>query len=405
MQLDYPNKKTEQQIFDSIPNIFLEQINNSDSSNLLIQANNLVALKQLITQHNLAGKIDLIYIDPPFATNNTFTITDGRASTISNSKNGNVAYLDTLKGFDFIEFIRERLVLLKMLLSDKGSIYLHIDYKIGHYVKIVMDEIFGIENFRNDITRVKCNPKNFARKGYGNIKDLILFYSKSDNLIWNEPKTPYTDEDKIKLFPKIEKDGRRYTTIPLHAPGETQNGKTSQAFKGILPPKGRHWRSDVAILEQWDNDGLIEWSNNGNPRKKIYFDEQEGKRMQDIWEFKDPQYPVYPTEKNADLLDIIVKTSSNEDSIILDCFAGSGTTLKSAQTNGRKWIGIDQSEEAIKVIIAKLDRVEQDLFIDKSEYKHMTENQLNSQQGIDVNEEKVLRLKGNIISESSKLYQ
>lgn len=384
MQLNYPNKKTEQQIFDSIPNITLEQINNSDSPNLLIQANNLVALKQLITQHNLAGKIDLIYIDPPFATNNTFTITDGRASTISNSKNGNVAYSDTLKGFEFIEFIRERLVLLKMLLSDKGSIYLHIDYKIGHYVKIVMDEIFGIENFRNDITRVKCNPKNFARKGYGNIKDLILFYSKSDNLIWNEPKTPYTEEDKIKLFPKTETDGRRYTTIPLHAPGETQNGKTSQAFKGILPPKGRHWRSEVSILEQWDNDGLIEWSNNGNPRKKIYFDEQEGKRMQDIWEFKDPQYPVYPTEKNADLLDIIVKTSSNEDSIILDCFAGSGTTLKSAQTNGRQWIGIDQSGEAIKAIITKLDGVEQDLFIEKSDYRHLTENQHSTQQGFGV---------------------
>lgn len=379
MQLNYPNKKTEQEIFDQIPNITLEQINNSDSPNLLIQANNLVALKQLITQHNLAGKIDLIYIDPPFATNNTFTITDGRASTISNSKNGNVAYSDTLKGFEFIEFIRERLVLLKMLLSDKGSIYLHIDYKIGHYVKIVMDEIFGIENFRNDITRVKCNPKNFARKGYGNIKDLILFYSKSDNLIWNEPKTPYTEEDKIKLFPKTEKDGRRYTTIPLHAPGETQNGKTSQAFKGILPPKGRHWRSEVLILEQWDNDGLIEWSNNGNPRKKIYFDEQEGKRMQDIWEFKDPQYPVYPTEKNSDLLDIIVKTSSNENSIILDCFAGSGTTLKSAQTNGRQWIGIDQSDEAIKAIINKLDGVEQDLFIEKSDYKHLTENQHSTQ--------------------------
>ena len=379
MQLNYPNKKTEQEIFDQIPNITLEQINNSDSPNLLIQANNLVALKQLITQHNLAGKIDLIYIDPPFATNNTFTITDGRASTISNSKNGNVAYSDTLKGFEFIEFIRERLVLLKMLLSDKGSIYLHIDYKIGHYVKIVMDEIFGIENFRNDITRVKCNPKNFARKGYGNIKDLILFYSKSDNLIWNEPKTPYTEEDKIKLFPKTEKDGRRYTTIPLHAPGETQNGKTSQAFKGILPPKGRHWRSDVSVLEQWDNDGLIEWSNNGNPRKKIYFDEQEGKRMQDIWEFKDPQYPVYPTEKNSDLLDIIVKTSSNENSIILDCFAGSGTTLKSAQTNGRQWIGIDQSDEAIKAIINKLDGVEQDLFIEKSDYKHLTENQHSTQ--------------------------
>ena len=249
MQLNYSNKKTETEIFNSIPDLELEQTNSSSNSNLLIQANNLIALKHLITEHNLKGKIDLIYIDPPFATNNTFTITNGRASTISNSSNGTVAYTDTLKGFEFIEFIRERLVLLNMLLSDKGSIYLHIDYKIGHYVKIIMDEIFGVQNFRNDITRVKCNPKNFARKGYGNMKDLILFYSKLDNLIWNEPKTPYTEEDRLKLFPKIE-NGRRYTTIPLHAPGETQNGKTSQAFKGILPPQGRHWRSEVSILEK-----------------------------------------------------------------------------------------------------------------------------------------------------------
>lgn len=377
MQLYYPNKKSEQEIFDSIPNIELVQLNDSVNPNLLIHSNNLIALKQLITKYNLAGKIDLIYIDPPFATNNTFTITNGRANTISNSSNGTIAYTDTLKGFDFIEFIRERLVLLKMLLSDKCSIYLHIDYKIGHYVKVVMDEIFGIENFRNDITRVKCNPKNFARKGYGNIKDLILFYSKSGNLIWNEPKTPYTEEDKIKLFPKTDKDGRRYTTIPLHAPGETQNGNTSKAFKGILPPSGRHWRSNVEVLEQWDNDGLIEWSDNGNPRKKIYFDEQEGKRMQDIWEFKDPQYPVYPTEKNSDLLDIIVKTSSNENSIVLDCFAGSGTTLKSAQTNGRQWIGIDQSDEAIKAITTKLDTVEGDLFVSKSDYKLLAEKDSN----------------------------
>jgi adenine-specific DNA-methyltransferase len=190
MLLHYPNKKTEQEIFNNIPDIELEQINSSNSPNLLIHADNLIALKQLITNHNLKEKIDLIYIDPPFATNNTFTITNGRASTISNSSNGTVAYADTLKGFDFIEFIRERLVLLKMLLSDKGSIYLHIDYKIGHYVKVLMDEIFGIENFRNDITRIKCNPKNFARKGYGNIKDLILF---TLNLTLNleRTETPY----------------------------------------------------------------------------------------------------------------------------------------------------------------------------------------------------------------------
>jgi adenine-specific DNA-methyltransferase len=249
-----------------------------------------------------------------------------------------------------------------MLLSPTGSIYLHIDYKIGHYVKVVMDEIFGPENFRNDITRIKCNPKNFERKGYGNIKDLILFYSKSDSLIWNEPKTNYTNEDKLKLFPKKDKEGRHYTTIPLHAPGETKNGKSSMPFKGIYPPKGRHWRTDVKTLEEWNLAGIIEWSSTGNPRKKIFFDEQEGKRIQDIWEFKDPQYPVFPTEKNQDMLNTIIKTSSHENSYVLDCFCGSGTTLKAAQLNGRNWIGIDESEEAIKATIKKIKNINKDLF-------------------------------------------
>lgn len=373
MKLHYIHKKTEQEIFNGIPDIELEQVNNSSEKNLLIRANNLNTLKQLITRYNLARKIDLVYIDPPFATNNTFTISEGRANTISNSANDTIAYKDTLKGADFIEFLRERLILLKMLLSDRGSIYLHIDYKIGHYVKVMMDEIFGIENFRNDITRIKCNPKNFSRKGYGNIKDLILFYSKTDNLIWNEPKSNYTEQDKIRLFPKKDKEGRHYTTIPLHAPGETQKGNSSKPFKGILPPKGRHWRSDVKILEKWDEEGLIEWSDNGNPRKKIYFDEQEGKRIQDIWEFKDPQYPVYPTEKNADLLDLIIKTSSDENSIVLDCFCGSGTTLKAAQLNGRHWIGIDQSEEALKVTMSKLNDISGDLFTPQTNYTLLIE--------------------------------
>lgn len=146
--------------------------------NLLIQAENSIALLFLLNDKNLKGKIDLIYIDPPFATNNHFTITNGRATTISNSKNGDIAYSDKVVGMDFIEFLKQRLVLLKELLSEQGSIYVHTDYKIGHYVKVMLDEIFGIQNFRNEITRIKCNPKNFKRIGYGNIKDMILFYSK-----------------------------------------------------------------------------------------------------------------------------------------------------------------------------------------------------------------------------------
>lgn len=337
--------------------------------NLLIQGDNIDGLKFLLNDKKLKGKIDLVYIDPPFATGGNFTITEGRATTISNSKNGDVAYSDTLKGKDFIEFLRERLILIKELLSKQGSIYLHIDYKIGHYVKVMMDEVFGIENFRNDITRVKCNPKNFDRIGYGNIKDLILFYTKTSTPIWNEPREKYTEKDYEKLFPKKDKQGRRYTTVPIHAPGETENGKSSQPFKGILPPKGRHWRVDIETLEQWDKDGLIEWSSTGNPRKIIFADERAGKRVQDIWEYKDPQYPTYPTEKNSDLLDLIIKTSSNEGSIVLDCFCGSGTTLKSAQTNNRKWIGIDQSEYAIKTTKEKLETIEGDLFTAKPDYE------------------------------------
>jgi len=336
--------------------------------NLLIKGNNIQGLNYLLENRELKGKIDLVYIDPPFATGGNFTITDGRASTISNSRNGDIAYSDKLIGKDFIEFLRERLILIKILLSERGSIYLHIDYKIGHYVKVMMDEVFGIENFRNDITRIKCNPKNFDRLGYGNIKDLILFYTKSSNPIWNEPREKYTEKDLDKLFPKTDEQGRKYTTVPIHAPGETENGKSNQPFKGMMPPKGRHWRTDVETLEQWDKCGLIEWSSTGNPRKIIFADEREGKRVQDIWEYKDPQYPTYPTEKNPDFLDLIVRTSSNLDSMILDCFCGSGTTLKSAQINKRRWIGIDKSEQAIEATFKKLETIEADLFSSKPEY-------------------------------------
>lgn len=343
-------------------------------NNLLIEGDNILALRYLLTEKDLKGKVDLVYIDPPFATGGNFTITQGRANTISNSKKGDIAYTDKLKGDDFIKFLRERLLLLKELLSEQGSIYLHIDYKIGHYVKVMMDEVFGVENFKNDITRIKCNPKNFDRIGFGNIKDLILFYTKTSNPIWNEPREKYSERDYEKLFPKIDKQGRKYTTVPIHAPGETEKGASSQLFKGIMPPKGRHWRVGVEILEQWDREGLIEWSSNGNPRKIIYADDSQGKRVQDIWEYKDPQYPVYPTEKNPDLLDLIIKTSSNENSIVLDCFCGSGTTLKAAQLNNRQWIGVDKSEYAIKATKNKLKSIKGNLFMATPEYDFINLN-------------------------------
>ncbi len=379
MFLSYPNKKSISKIL-QIPKTELSLIEGkAEFENKLIFGDNLGILQALIQDFKLKGKIDLIYIDPPFATNNKFYISEqGRANTISSSTENNIAYTDELIGFEFLEFMRERLILLRELLSEQGSIYVHTDYKIGHYLKIIMDEIFGIQNFRNDITRIKCNPKNFARRGYGNIKDLILFYSKTSEPIWNEIKVAFNEEEEERLFSKVDQNGRKYTTVPIHAPGETKNGKTGQEWRGIKPPEGRHWRCEPDKLEELDNQGLLEWSKNGIPRRKIFADEKEGKKLQDIWEFKDPQYPVYPTEKNAELLQTIIKTSSNENSIILDCFCGSGTTIREAQKLSRSWIGTDKSEQAIKVCRNKIEMAnrQMDLFYEPLKYSFYADSQL-----------------------------
>ena len=376
MILNYKGKKSEKEIFENTKECNLVSVKgNQNSESKLIKGENLDVMKYLIDKKRLEGKIDLVYIDPPFATKNVFHISEDKANSISRCHSDNIAYDDSLTGAKYLEFIRERLILIRKLMSKKSSIYFHIDYKIGHYIKVLMDEIFGEKNFINDISRIKCNPKNFNRKAFGNVKDSILFYSKAGKYIWNEQKFSFPKEDIERLFRKVDKDGRKYTTIPVHAPGETQNGVTGQPWRGMMPPKGRHWRSGPNVLDELDKQGLIEWSKTGVPRKKIFADEKDGKKIQDILEFKDSQNPSYPTEKNLDLLKLLVKTSSDKDSIVLDCFCGSGTTLKAAQSLGRKWIGVDKSGEAIKVALKRLTHKQTSSFSEKDfEYLEQKEN-------------------------------
>ena len=321
------------------------------SENYLFMAENFSALSLLLKYYR--EKIDLVYADPPFNTNQDFYISDSRANSVSAVKSRR-AYADRMPLEKFLAFIRERLILIHELLSQRGSLYLHIDCKTGHYVKIILDEIFGSENFMNDIARIKSNPKNFYRRAWGNERDMILFYVKNSGLnIWNDIKSPLNDSEILRLFPKSDSDGRRYTTIPLHAPGETQ-GVTGRAWRDIPVPEGRHWRTDPANFDILDSQGLIEWSSSGNPRIKKYADEHNGRKIQDVWTFKDPQNPVYPTEKNHDMLKLILVQSSLDESIVLDPFAGSGSFLLCASDLGRKFIGIDYSEEAVKVIRERL---------------------------------------------------
>lgn len=340
--LEYPDKSDEFEIRHShaTGTIKLVQKQHSENENRFIFGDNFLVLKSLLETYQ--GKIDLIYIDPPFATGREY-----------NSLNDDTAYTDKLIDSEFLDFIRKRLILLKDLLSERGSIYLHIDKKIGHYVKIIMDEIFGYQNFINDITRIKCNPKNFSRNAYGNYSDIVLFYvKKRDRNIWNGVKEKMSDVKRKELFNKKHPKLGYYTTNPIHAPGKTLDGDTGKKWKGLLPPKGRHWRYNRKYLSELDDKGLIEWSSTGNPRKIVLASEHKGFKVQDVWEFKDKglSYVDYPTQKNTDFLNRIILNSSNEKSIVLDCFAGSGSTLNVADKLNRKWIGVDNSTHSYEVI-------------------------------------------------------
>ncbi len=354
--LSYNGKESEDEITSGIMPAALEMIYSSkqatltEAHNMLIWGDNLSSLKTLLSYDWLKERVKLIYIDPPFATGRLF----------NGIHDESIAYSDTLKGADFIEFLRKRLILLKKILAEDGSIYVHIDWKMAHYVRVLMDEIFGAEHFINDITRIKCNPKNFSRPAFGNIKDTVLFYSKGDDYVWNGSTEKLTDADIEKLFPFMDTQGRRYTTNPLHAPGETKDGVTGQEWKGLKPPKGRHWRYPPDQLTKLDNLGLIQWSKTGNPRKIIYAKDavKRGKKRQDIWDFKDPPYPQYPTEKNLDMLQTIIKASSSKGDFVLDAFCGSGSTLIAAQMQDRKWIGIDKSQISIETARRKIGDLE-----------------------------------------------
>ncbi|MDR3219255.1 MAG: site-specific DNA-methyltransferase [Dysgonamonadaceae bacterium] len=319
---------------------------NGNSANRLYFGDNLAVMQDMLKDETIKGQIRLIYIDPPYATNSVFQ-----------TRKQQDAYTDLLTGNDYVDFIRERLSLMKELLADNGSIYVHLDNKMVFHIKVLMDEIFGTGNFRSMITRKKCKSKNFTKNSFGNISDYILFYTKSNNYVWNKQYDQWTDDKILKEYPFIEEDtGRRYKRVPIHAPG-TRNGETGKTWRGMMPPEGKHWQFTPNKLEELDRNGEIYWSSTGNPRRKVYLDESNGIALQDIWldyldvNNQNTQTTGYPTEKNIDMLKRIILASSNMGDLVMDCFAGSGTMLVAADELKRNWIGVDVGNEAIKVIL------------------------------------------------------
>lgn len=317
------------------------------AKNRLYWGENSRVMASLLRDNAICGQVKLAYIDPPFSTQSVFQ-----------TRKSEHAYQDILSGAGFIEFLRERVILLRELLSEDGSLYLHLDSKMIFAMKMILDEIFGPESFRNCIVRKKCNPKNYTRNAYGNIADYILFYTKSPAYVWNRPYEAW-DEERTREYQYIEEStGRRYMKVPVHAPG-IRNGETGMAWRGKLPPAGKHWQYPPRVLDEMDARGEIYWSANGNPRRKVYLDESEGVPVQDIWlDFKDAHnqnihITGYPTEKNPNLLRRIIAASSNPGDLVMDCFSGSGTTLAVADGLGRNWIGIDESGKAIETTLRR----------------------------------------------------
>lgn len=314
-------------------------------ANSFVLCDNLQGLARLRVSEQ---KATLIYLDPPYGTGMGFQ-----------SRDLQHAYDDNFGEAEYIEYMRRRLILARECLDESGSIYVHIGHQMVAHLKVLMDEIFGSQNFRNLITRRKCSSKNFTRNSFSNLNDFVLFYTKSKNYIWNNPgRTPERDWVE-KEYPKIDDFGRRYKLVPIHAPG-TRNGETGQPWRGKMPPKGKHWQYAPTKLEELDRSGDIYWSSTGNPRRKVYFTDDKKLGYTDYWDgFKDAHHQSikitgYPTEKNFDMLKMIVAASSNPGDLVLDPFCGSGTTIHAARTLGRRFIGMDASFTAAETVVDRL---------------------------------------------------
>jgi DNA modification methylase len=261
----------------------------------------------------------------------------------------------------YLVMMARRLLELRRVLKPTGSIYLHCDPAASHYLKIVLDSVFGKTRFGSEISWKRSSAHNDAKQGRklpGNIRDTILFYTKSEDWTWNWLYTPY-DEDYVEHFYTHvdEETGRRYRLGDLTA--AKSGGDVSYEFHGTRPYKGRYWAYSRENLEKFHAEGRLYFPKSGGPPSyKRYFDEMPGVPLQNDWADIRPvpanEYLGYPTQKPLALLERIVQASSNEGDVVLDPFCGCGTAVHAAQKLGRKWIGIDITHLAIALIEKRL---------------------------------------------------
>lgn len=320
------------------------------------------------------GGIKLIYIDPPFDVGADFTtdITFGeeeQSFTKEPTILEEIAYRDTWgKGADsFISMIYERLILMRDLLAEDGSIYVHCDYRVNSYMRMLLDEVFGKNNFINEITWRRSYSHNDGNK-FGVITDTIFWFEKSiSRHLYNKIFIPRSEEETATEYPFIDElTGKRFKSVSMNGPGSGE-AKYFGKYGKIAPPKGRHWIWEQDRIGEAIDKGLIFFTKNGVPRYKQFAADIEGKQVQNLWvdfmaiSSQSKELLDYPTQKPEALLERIIKASSNEGDIVADFFCGSGTTLAVAEKLNRKWIGSDLGKFAIHTTRKRMINVQRQL--------------------------------------------
>lgn len=340
--------------------------------NRLIWTNdNLVALQTLLEEkdpktrdYRYRGKVDLVYIDPPFMVNDDFRADnaidielDEKAGVQAKKEPSLVeiiAYKDTWRrGLDsFLSMLRARLLALKQLLSPTGSIYVHLDWHAVHYVKVLMDELFGYESLINEVIWRRYGAHNDTGQGsrhFGRVHDTLLAYSMASEPPWKQMFVPLDAAYVGSTYRNFDKDGRRFRTTPLTAPGGAEKGNPIYEWKGHT----RAWRYSKEKMAELDRQGRLYYSSTGYVSQKLYLDESLGVPLQDLWtditslSGQNREQLGYPTQKPLALVERIISASCPSGGMVLDCFVGSGTTAEAAEKQGCRWIGIDNSKYAI----------------------------------------------------------
>jgi adenine-specific DNA-methyltransferase len=327
--------------------------------NRLIYGDNLLAMSALLAGDentpSLRGKIDLIYIDPPFdskADYRTKITLPGIELEQKPTVIEQFAYSDTWADgtASYLAMIVPRLCLMRELLSDKGSIYVHLDSKVGHYVKIALDEIFGKENLVNEIVWRRSDAHADAT-GFGKIHDTIFYYSSSESKIWNQEYLPYTEEYIKNQYRYVDSKGRRFLSRSLSASG-LQGGGYDYEWKGVK----RIWRCPKSTMERYEAEDRLTYTGKGLVRYKQYLEEMPGLPVQSIWDAFPKIHHLanervdYPTQKPEALLERILKASTNENSLVADFFGGSGTTAAVAERLNRRWIISDLGKPSCMIM-------------------------------------------------------